>query len=606
MVCGVLFASADSRVALATAAVCALCTVFFAGRTHRAGTPIFFAFLVLGAALAFLTAAPRAPRELFDGAFHTFRGTIVREDSYDGRQRIVMATDSGVPLRLALSLTDVPVAYAEGDVIRVNARVDASGKTAVIPFNSDYNRPDRVSAVLYADPGDVVLLHAADGMAGVRDRWLHAIYNSGLDAQSARLLASAWLGTHDAAPAVREQFRAAGLSHLLCVSGFHLGLLSAVIMGMFVWLNLLPGCRLVRYFLAIAVAWLFAFLVGFQPPVIRAAVMLTVYLLARVAERGSQPLNSLAVAVTVILIINPYWLYSVGFQLSVAAVAGIILMAKKLNPVPMRKRQMTLHRFVALMALPLAAMIATAPVVLWHFHTLPLLSIPVNALAALIFPCFMTVGALSVVLASFGLCPDFLLRITDLLCNAVADLCDSVATLPGSTVADIYLSPASLLLLLGAVILFVVALYSWGKRRWGAALGVVACLLFTGCGRATPKREMIVYNNMYSTILAFRVADRGLVVSPHGYLPLALERYFNGHGIVPETTADADFSWPELVRRGNIFLAGDKVIILADKATDSLPPVRADLVVLTRETKICPDTLSVPHVSAGEVKVLQF
>lgn len=605
MVCGVLFASSGSAITLVVAAVCAIAAALLAAQTHRAGTAVFFAFLVLGALVTLIEAPPAPPAAILDGRFHTFRGEVVREDTYDGRQRMVIATDSGTPMRLALSLADVPVTYVQGDIIRVKARAEASGKAAVIPFNADYNRPDRVSAVLYATPTDVTLLQEAGGMAQVRQHWLHAIYNSGLAPAGAGLLASAWLGTHDAPADVREQFRASGLSHLLCVSGFHLGLLSAVVMAMLVWLNLLPGCRAVRYFVAIAAAWGFAFLVGFQPPVIRAAVMLTVYFLARLTERGSQPLNSLAVAVTVILIINPYWLYAVGFQLSVAAVAGIILMAKRLNPVPMRKGVMALHRFAAMFALPLAAMIATAPVVLWHFHTLPLLSIPVNALAALVFPCFMTVGALSVILASFDVCPEFMLRITDFMGDAVTALCDCVANLSVNSLADVYLTPVSMLLLSAAVALLAVSLHNSGTRRLVSVAGMAACLLVTSCDSSAPGREMIVYNNMYSTILAFRLDGRGVVVSPRGYVPLALERYFKGHGVDPEVTA-ADFSLPSVVRRGNIFLAGKQVIVLADKAMAKLPPVTANLVVLTQDAVISPDTLTVPYVRPDEILVRDF
>lgn len=605
MACGILFASAGSVGVLATAGVCAFATLFFAPRTHRAGIVVFFAFLVLGGLVAFIAAPPRASGDIFDGRFHTFRGEIVREQTFDGRQRLIMTTDSGAPLRLSLSLSDMPVTYEEGDIIRVNARAELPGKSAAIPFNDDYHRPDRVSAVLYARPDDVTLLQPGGALARVRGDWLHAIYNSGLSVQSAELLASAWLGTHDAGPDVREQFRAAGLSHLLCVSGFHLGLLSGVVLGMLVWLNLVPYLRLLRYFISIAVAWGFAFLVGFQPPVIRAAVMLSVYFLARITERGSQPLNSLAVAVIVILLINPYWIYSVGFQLSAAAVAGIILMAKRLNPVPMRKSVMPLHRLAALFVLPLSAMIATAPVVLWHFHTLPLLSIPVNALAALLFPCFMTLGALSVFLSSFGLCPVFLLRIVDFLCDAVCRMCDSVSTLPFSSLRDVYLTPASMLLLVGAVLMLLLALHSAKRLRLSAAVGSAICLLLVGCDGGAPRREMIVYNNMYSTVLAFRVNDAGVVISPGGYIPLALDRYFKGHGVVPEI-AEADFTLPELAQRGNIFLAGKDVIVLADKKTAWLPPLRADLVILTRDTPISTDTLSVPFVRADEIIVREF
>lgn len=604
MACGVLLVSAGDTGVVVAAAVIALGAMLAAPRTHRLGV-LIVPLAVLAGIVATIIAAPApVPASLLDGRFHTFRGRVVREQTYDGRQRLVLSTDSATHLRLALSLTDVPELYAQGDLIRVNARVEASGKTAVIPFNADYNRPDRVGGVLYARPADVQLVSAANGLARVRSDWLAAIHNSGLSARSAELLASAWLGTHDETPEVRRQFRAAGLSHLLCVSGFHLGLLSALVLGLFLWLNLLPGMSVVRYVLAVAVAWGFAFLVGFQPTVIRAAVMLTVYFLARICERGSQPLNSLAVAVMVILLINPYWLYSVGFQLSVAAVAGIILLAQRLNPVPRRKRVMALHRFGAMFALPLAALIATAPVVLWHFHSLPLLSIPVNALAVLLFPSFMTIGALCVILSALGLCPKFILSVADWLCDFVCKLCDSVSALPTHSLQDVYLSPLSLCMLVLAVLMLVIVLHHRGRVRLAGVTGLAACLMFAGCEQQPPRREMVVYNNMYSTVLAFRVDSVGLIVSPRGYVPLALERYFTGHGISPQIV-DGNFTVPGLVRRGNLFAAGQHLYCLADKHLDSLP-LSPDLVILARDAKIKADTLTVPHIGPDEIAVREF
>ena len=115
--------------------------------------------------------------------------------------------------------------------------------------------------------------------------------------------------------------------------------------------------------------------------------MITVYMLGRLMQTATNPLNSLLLAVGIILCIDPYWLYSAGFQLSVAAVAGLIIFLPKLNPVSRRRPR--LHRTVDILLVPAAAILGSAPVLLLWFKALPVTSLPVSILVSATFPAFM-------------------------------------------------------------------------------------------------------------------------------------------------------------------------------------------------------------------------
>jgi len=188
---------------------------------------------------------------------------------------------------------------------------------------------------------------------------------------SALVLGSAVVPLPDA---VRQSFRAAGLSHALAASGFHLSVLLGAV--------LVVGRRLARVprlALAAAAMLLFLLLAGPQPSVLRAVGMGAIALLLLEGGRRSRPLLVLLITASALLLWRPDWLLDVGFQLSVAATAGLILTARPLE------KALASHGprwLAAAVAVPLAAMVWTLPLQLLHFGVVPIYAVPANLLAA--------------------------------------------------------------------------------------------------------------------------------------------------------------------------------------------------------------------------------
>lgn len=122
-------------------------------------------------------------------------------------------------------------------------------------------------------------------------------------------------------------FRYGGVAHIFAVSGLHIGLLYGIIAAVLKKLHVNPYVSVAVCLLIIT---LYAGVCGFSPSSLRAVVMCGVASLSRLFKSKYDALNSLAVAVIILLIINPLNLFGVGFQLSVCAVCGIILLSKRL------------------------------------------------------------------------------------------------------------------------------------------------------------------------------------------------------------------------------------------------------------------------------------
>ena len=163
---------------------------------------------------------------------------------------------------------------------------------------------------------------------------------------------------------LREAFRAAGLSHALAASGFHLSVLLGVVLPLG---KRLP--RLGRLTLAAAAMGLFVLLAGPQPSVLRAVLMGALALgIVECGYRG-RPLGILAASALVLLLARPDWLLDVGFQLSVVATAALVVSAR---PLELGLRRWLPGWLAVATAVPLAASLYTLPLQLLHFGVVPL------------------------------------------------------------------------------------------------------------------------------------------------------------------------------------------------------------------------------------------
>ncbi len=181
----------------------------------------------------------------------------------------------------------------------------------------------------------------------------------------------------------RNELSLAGMSHIVAVSGMHLSILFALVYA------LTLRQRVLSALLGIPVAFFFAAVAGFTPSVTRAAVMLSLSLLARLCRREYDPPSALAFAVLVLLLGNPLTAASASFQLSVGAVAGILCFSSRLYAWMTRGLgkgrgfgRRVCRVLASSVAVSLGATVFTAPMAAWTFGVVSLLS-PLTNLVSL-------------------------------------------------------------------------------------------------------------------------------------------------------------------------------------------------------------------------------
>jgi competence protein ComEC len=229
----------------------------------------------------------------------------------------------------------------------------------------------------------------------IRERGTSALAH-GLDPEHAALARGMVLGDDsEVSPATKEDFRDAGLAHLLAASGSNVALLCGLAVPFLAVAGLPYGMRLLVLAGLIA---LYVPLAGGGPSIQRAGVMGAATLAAVALARPASRAYALGLAACVTLGLNPRACLDPGWQLSFAAVAGIILLAPAIA-----RRLGALPRAVADgIALTVAAALATAPLVGHHFDTISLAGLPANVAAIALVAPIMWLGMVRVALGQMG------------------------------------------------------------------------------------------------------------------------------------------------------------------------------------------------------------
>ncbi len=260
---------------------------------------------------------------------------------------------------------------------------------------------------------------------------------------------------------IKDWFVRVGLAHTLAASGFQVSLIVSVVIN--ITQRFLS--KQWQFGLGLLAIGLFVSLTGFQPSIVRAAVMGGAVLLSLLIGQQLRPLNSLLLAGVLLLLLNPIWIWDVGFQLSFLATLGLVVSAT-----PIQQKLDWLPPTIAeLVAVPLAATIWTMPIQLWNFKVLPLYALPANIisspLVAIISIGGMISAVISAILPPLGSAIAWLLLYpTQLLIGMVR----VIATLPGANMSVGSIALLQLIFLYGLIVL--VWLLPFWQKRWYLAL----------------------------------------------------------------------------------------------------------------------------------------
>ena len=205
----------------------------------------------------------------------------------------------------------------------------------------------------------------------LRDKLLSIYRSQTLGDTEYKILSALTLGyKRNLDPEVKQVFSSAGASHILAVSGLHVGIVFWVISLVFGFLKKQRKGKFIFVTICIISIWFYAILTGLSPSVQRAAIMVTVFVVGDNLKRGMNIYNTLAASALLILFMNPLNLFDIGFQLSYSAVLGIVFLHPKFNRLLAFENKLMKYLW-DILTVSVAAQISTLPLTIFYFNQFP-------------------------------------------------------------------------------------------------------------------------------------------------------------------------------------------------------------------------------------------
>lgn len=313
---------------------------------------------------------------------------------------------------------------------------------------------------------------------------------------------------------VKEAFRASGTSHVLAVSGLHVGIIYIIIIFLFSFLGKRGRWHIVKQVLVLLFLWAYVYITGFSVSVIRAAFMLSIVSVGNIFHRKGLTYNTLACAAFFILIINPFYLFDVGFQLSFSCVFSILFFQPKISKLHTPKFKLTRY-FWNLFTASIAAQLGAFPLSLYYFDSFPTYFLFSNLLILPLIGLIIYLGFTLTIVSSLAV---FKLNVLHYLYNLIAYLLQIAISsviqiayyfesLPMAVMSVSQISLPQTVLIF--VVIYMLTFYIITKRKTLYFMFLFSIVLFTLSNKFhqlnLPPNQFIVYNNYTQAEMGYRI-----------------------------------------------------------------------------------------------------
>lgn len=317
------------------------------------------------------------------------------------------------------------------------------------------------------------------------------VYRSwGLDQDVQAVVSALTIGEKtDLTPELKAMYSAAGVSHVLALSGLHVGILSCILLWLFYPLTYLKHGRKILPFLVVCLLWFFAFISGLSSSVVRAVVMYSLYTLASFcSEERFSGMHSLVLAAFLMLIYNPFFLFDISFQLSFTAVFSILAFY------PLFSRWLCIKNCVLryvwnTLSLSISAQLGTLPFILYYFGSFPTYFLLANLVVVILAGGILMLTLVALCVASVPMVGSTVMTLLEWCTSVLNESTRWVQQLDGSQITSVYLSFSQACLLIVVIICFYLCWASGIHRKasdWIRLLMVcnlfvvVSCVEYTG------------------------------------------------------------------------------------------------------------------------------
>lgn len=305
----------------------------------------------------------------------------------------------------------------------------------------------------------------------------------------------------DLSPETLNIYSKTGTIHALSVSGMHVGIVYAVLNLLLRFLDRKRWLMAIKVSLILSFIWFYTLLTGLSPSVLRSAIMISVFIIAKSFVKNTNSYNIIAFAAFCLLVYTPFLIWDVGFQLSFLAVLGLIWLQPKIENWWYIENKW-LGKLWSTVAISLAAQLITCPLSVYYFHQFPVYFLISNLFIVIPVALLMYLGILILLFRIVMLAPvlEWLISFTNAGLSCIAKL-------PWATISGIWITKLELIVVSIGGCLLVLAL-SYYKKQW-----LYAALLFILSFEVLLFRDILIAAKQ-RTLITFKIRNqitRGII-----------------------------------------------------------------------------------------------
>ena len=275
---------------------------------------------------------------------------------------------------------------------------------------------------------------------GARNRLLETMKQNGISGKEFAVAAALLIGYDDLLDAnLRQEYSGAGVVHVLCVSGLHVGIVFLIADGLFFFLRKRKKAVWIRPLLILIVIWIYAVITGLAPSVLRASLMFSLITIGKSMNRQAHTFNTLAASAFILLVINPAMLYDLGFQLSYGAVAGIVAFQPHIRQVFITTNKITGYIW-SMINVSVAAQLLVTPISIYYFHQFPNYFLIANLIAIPLSGVLIYTGVVFVFVSFIPILGKITATLVVIQIKLLNNTVALIEGLPGAVSQNLYLS----------------------------------------------------------------------------------------------------------------------------------------------------------------------
>lgn len=435
----------------------------------------------------------------------------------------------------------------------------------------------------------------------LRTKFLNILSEYQLDSQEYGVVAAILLGYDEKLdPELSAHYSGAGVTHVLCVSGMHVGVIYMILNFFLSFLDKNQHTKIAKVILLLSLIWLYSAITGLSPSVMRSATMFSFIAIGNSLKQKVNSYHSLLASLLFLLLIDPFVIYNIGLQLSYLAVFGIVWLQRPIHNLWIPKYK-PVDWVWQLITVSLAAQIITTPISIYYFHQFPNYFILSNLLVVFISSLVIYTGVAVLATSFWHWFSNLLSFVMVWLIKAMNFITIYISDLPGAKTTNIDLGHIPMLILYGVIFTTLLALVYHNKKLIWAALafsGLFLMVTTVDNFEEYNSNKITVYALNKQTVVDVKISNRlislcdSTLYNSDNQTPFQVKSARISDGVQPDTTlllsTNAVWENQEISLKSQFLKVGNKRIAFVNKQplADLEQPIRVDYAIVFGNPKL--------------------